>query len=379
MKRSMRISAFVLAALMAVTVTACAKPAAPAATTAAPAAPAATTAAPAAPAAPAATQAAAPAATEAPKEEFKATPTYTLRFGHTLTEEDPFHQAYLSWADEVYKQTKGDLKIEVYANSQLGVEEDVLEQIRQGANIGWQTDFARGGSYVKELGVMNCPYFLGSIDEMKALVDSPTMAGWFDKLAKDYNLRAFSFAYIQGFRNVYTNKPVHNPSEFAGLRIRTANAPAWLESVNSLGCVATALNYGEIYTGIQTKVVDGCELPYTAAFNLKIQEVAKYIIETHHIYQAQLYVVNEDWWNSLPAEYQKIMTDVMNEKGYEVSELLEKNDLSYRDRMVSEFGMTLIKNEELDMDAFRAGSQAAYDKLGLADAKAAIYKELGKS
>jgi TRAP-type C4-dicarboxylate transport system substrate-binding protein len=263
-------------------------------------------------------------------DDFAEEPTYTLRFGHTLTEQDPFHQAYLNWADAVYEQTKGDVLIEVYANSQLGVEEDVLEQIRQGSNVGWQTDFARAGSYIREMGVMNCPYFLSSAEEVAALIDSPTMNGWLDQLASEYGLRGLSFSFIQGFRNVYCNSPVYSPADFSGLRIRTANAEAWLESINSLGCVATALNYGDIYTGIETSVVEGCELPYTAAFSLNIQEVCDYIIETQHIYQAQLLVVSEDWWNTVPEEYQTIIVDTLNEEGFKVTEQLEQNDMEYQ-------------------------------------------------
>lgn len=309
---------------------------------------------------------------------FVESPTYTLRFGHTLTEQDAFHQAYLDWADAVYEQTKGDVKIEVYANSQLGVEEDVLEQIRQGSNVGWQTDFARAGSYIKELGVMNCPYFLSNMDEIKACIDSPTINGWLDQLAEEYGLRGLSFSFVQGFRNVYCNKPVRTPADFDGQRIRTANAETWLQAINGLGCVATALNYGDIYTGIETKVVEGCELPYAAAYSLNIQEVCDYIIETQHIYQAQLLVVSEDWWNKLPAEYQEIMVNTLNEEGFKVSKTLEENDTKCRDKMVNDFGMTLISNEELDMEAFKTSAEAAYEKLGLTEAKAAVYADIGK-
>ena len=107
------------------------------------------------------------AATEAVKEESSAgnaAPSgdakYVLRFGHTLTEQDLPHIYMEKWADSVREKTNGAVEIEVYANAQLGTEEDVIEQIRQGANIGWQTDFARLGSYVNDLSVCNAAYFI---------------------------------------------------------------------------------------------------------------------------------------------------------------------------------------------------------------------------
>ena len=105
--------------------------------------------------------------TEAVKEDSSAGNTapsgdakYVLRFGHTLTEQDLPHIYMEKWADSVREKTNGAVEIEVYANAQLGTEEDVIEQIRQGANIGWQTDFARLGSYVNDLSVCNAAYFI---------------------------------------------------------------------------------------------------------------------------------------------------------------------------------------------------------------------------
>ena len=67
---------------------------------------------------------------------------YTLMFGHTLTENDPYQKAFLKWAEAVKERTNGHVIIDVYANAQLGSEEDVIEQMRTGANIGWNTDSA---------------------------------------------------------------------------------------------------------------------------------------------------------------------------------------------------------------------------------------------
>ncbi|MBC7336780.1 MAG: C4-dicarboxylate ABC transporter, partial [Clostridia bacterium] len=74
-----------------------------------------------------------------------AAPKYTLKFNHVLAPTEPYHEGFLKWAKAVEEKTKGDLKIEVYHSAQLGVEEDILEQIRAGANIGQNTDSARMG------------------------------------------------------------------------------------------------------------------------------------------------------------------------------------------------------------------------------------------
>ena len=178
---------------------------------------------------------------------------YVLRFGHTLTEQDLPHIYMQKWADSVREKTNGEVEIEIYANSQLGTEEDVIEQIRQGANVGWQTDFARLGSYVNDLSVCNAAYFIENQEEAFALMDSQTIIGLNKKLADEYNICNFSWNWDQGPRHLFINKAAYKPEDLKGLMIRTAPAPIWVESVNSLGCTAAALSLGEVYTGIQTR------------------------------------------------------------------------------------------------------------------------------
>lgn len=304
--------------------------------------------------------------------------TYVLRFGHVQTDQDLFHKAYVKWAEAVGEKTNGDLLIEVYPSAQLGVEEDVLEQIRQGSNVGWQTDPARLGNYVNEFSVLYAPYFLENLDEVKKLLNSKAIGEWIQKLEDKFKIKVISYAYVQGYRNVLSNKLGKNPTELKPMLIRTAPAPVWVATVNSLGCKAVSLPYGDLYNGIQTKVVDGCELPYAAAAKLKVYEVAKYIIETQHIYQLNIQVCSADWFNKLPEDYQKILIDECNVAGLEVSELLQKNADADRQFMIDK-GMTYIPHKDLDVNAFKKAGGAVYDDLKLNDAREAVYAELGKT
>lgn len=300
---------------------------------------------------------------------------YLLRFGHVLTPEDAFHKSYLKWADAVAEKTNGGLKIEVYPSAQLGVEEDVLEQIRLGSNVGWQTDPARLGNYVKEWSILYAPFFLSGMDDIEALLESKEVASWVDRLEKEHDIKVVSYAWVQGFRNIFSNKMAKNPTELRSSLIRTAPAPMWLATVNSLGSKAVALPYGDLYNGIQTKVVDGAELPYAAAKQLKVYEVAKYIIETQHIFQLNVMVVSAEWFNKLPANYQKILVDECNTAGLAVSRELLANAAADRQFMIDK-GMTYIPHSELDMDAFIKSGQAAYKAMGLEAARDAVYAEI---
>src|SRR5512136_881522 len=100
---------------------------------------------------------------------------YVLKFNHVLGQKEPYHQGFTNWAKAVEEKTKGGLKIEVFHSAQLGVEEDIIEQIRQGANIGQNTDSARMGNYVPGIAVMNGPYFVDTLEDVAKLRNLSTI------------------------------------------------------------------------------------------------------------------------------------------------------------------------------------------------------------
>ena len=304
--------------------------------------------------------------------------SYNLMFSHTLTENDPYHQAFLNWADAVKERTNGELTIDVYANAQLGAEEDVLEQARMGANIGHNTDFAHLGNYVAELSCFNGPYMLESIDEVKAVKELPIFQEWEKRLADEFGIKILSFAYVQGYRNVICNQPVHNPEELGGMKLRTAGAPIWQESIRAIGATPVSLARSEIYSAAQTKAIDGLEDVYTAYANAQLDEVLKVVSETHHIYLINVSVCSAAWFDSLPEEYQKILVEEADNAGYAVSQSIQDNADAVRAQLI-ESGVTVIPFEEIDIEAFKAAGEKAYEVMGITDAKNAIYEGLGKN
>src|SRR4030042_4702122 len=109
---------------------------------------------------------------------------YVLKFNHVLGPKEPYHAGFQKWAKAVEEKTKGGLKIEVFASAQLGVEEDILEQIRAGANVGQNTDSARMGMYVPGIACLNGPYFAENLAEVAKLTKAPTIKAFHDELAK---------------------------------------------------------------------------------------------------------------------------------------------------------------------------------------------------
>lgn len=298
---------------------------------------------------------------------------YVLMFNHVLSPNEPYHQGFLNWAERVKERTNGGLEVKVFHSAQLGVEEDIIEQIRQGVNVGQNTDSARLGNYVPDIAVMNAPYFVNSIEDVIKLNKLPTVKEWNQELADVYGLKVLSFNWVQGFRHFMTNVPIKAPADLKGLRIRTPPAPIWQESVKALGAVPTAMNFGDIYTGLQQKAVDGAELVYANIFGASLFEVLKYVDETGHFLLINFQVVSSKWFNSLPEEYQKILVEECNRAGLETSYSMEEQTEEFR-KGAQEKGMIII--QDVDVEAFKEAGKAAYEVLGLTAIREQIIGEL---
>ena len=300
---------------------------------------------------------------------------YTLKFNHVQTATEPYHLAWLEWAKAVNERTNGEVNIEVYHSAQLGVEEDIIEQMRMGAPVGQSSDPARMGNYVREFSMMNLPYFVDSLEEVEKLSASDSIQKWQKELEDKYGIHIMSFFYCQGFRQVYANVPVRRPEDLKSLRIRAAPARAWQELVRALGATPVAIPYVDIYSAIQTKAVDGSENGYVAGFHASMFEVCKVINETNHLLQLNTMVTSAEWFRSLPAEYQKIIDEECQKAGKKVSyEIVDKLSAEYK-QMFKDKGVTIV---DVDLDAFRTNSKGAYEAMDLLEARNAVYREIGK-
>ncbi|MFC3230469.1 C4-dicarboxylate TRAP transporter substrate-binding protein [Marinibaculum pumilum] len=298
---------------------------------------------------------------------------YSLRFNHVLGPNEPYHKGFQAWAEKVKERTDGGLTIEVFHSAQLGVEEDIIEQMRQGANIGQNTDAARLGNYVPGIAVVNGPYFVGSLEEAYALADSPTMQAWQAELAKEHGLKVVCFDWVQGFRHFFTGKPVRKPEDLAGLRVRTPPAPIWQESIRALGAEPVAMNFTDIYPGLQQRAVDGAELVYPNITAGKLYEVLDHANETGHILLVNFQVVSAEWFDKLPADYQTALVEECRAAGQATSAVIA-DAVAKAKAAVQEKGMTVV--EDVDMAAFRKAGEKAYEVLGLTEAKEKVQKEI---
>jgi TRAP-type transport system periplasmic protein len=305
----------------------------------------------------------------------QAQPKNSLKFNHVLGPKEPYHEGFLAWAKAVDARTKGGLKIDVFHSAQLGKEEDILEQIRAGANIGQNTDSARMGNYVPGIAVMNGPYFAETLEDVAKLRKAPTVVKWNQELADKFGFKVLSFSWVQGYRHFFTDKAIRRPSDLKGLRIRTPPAPIWQESIRALGATPVAMAFTEMYPGLQQRAIDGVELVYNNIPGGKFYEVLKFANETKHIMLINFEVVSAKWFNSLPKDYQQILVEECDKAGEATSKQIFKLEAEV-EQDLKKRGMTIV--EDVDLAAFRKAGEKAYEVLKIQDAKRQVHKEIGK-
>lgn len=303
---------------------------------------------------------------------------YTLLFNMPNPENEPYYRAYAKWAENVKARTNGEVEIELFTLSQLGVEEDIIEQIRAGANIGQSTDTARLGNYVNEIAVLNAPYFLENPEEVDRFVKLPMVREWNKRLEDEFGIKALAMNFVYGERHFMANKEIRKPADLSGMMMRTPGAPIWVESIRALGATPVALARSEIYTSIQTKAIDGIDELYISFESNKLYEVLNTVSETHDILLVNIPIVSAQWFATLPQAYQDIVEEEAVKAGQMASKEIEEMEDGIREFLKGQ-GIKIVPREEIDIAAFRAAGEKAYEVLNLKGVRDAAYKTLGKT
>lgn len=285
---------------------------------------------------------------------------YTLSINTALTTDDPLYKGLESFRDAVAEKSGGKIEVKLFPNSQLGPDEDVLEQARAGAPVAVVVDGGRLANFVNEFGVLGAPYLADGYDGIRKVVTSPLFETWVKKLHDTSGHQVLSFNWWQGERHLWTAGPVSKPADLAGNRMRTPGAPVWVETVKAMGAVPTPMPYSEVYSALEEKVIDSVEAQLPAGYGSKLFEVTKYLTKTHHINLITGLVTSAAWFDSLPPELQTMLREEALKAG-DIASYGTRDKLSQIEADLKKAGMTI---DEIDVTPFKDATAGVYDKLG---------------
>ena len=230
-----------------------------------------------------------------------------LRYGTAFPTDHPGAKRIAEAAAAVAKDTNGQVDLQVYPNSQLGSEPDMFSQTRSGA-LDFMSTSGVNQTVVPVGGINAVAFAFESYDKVWAAMDGDLgdhVRGQFDKVG----LHVMPKMLDNGYRNITTGaKPVTNPADLKGLKIRVPGNQLWVTLFTALGAAPTSINFGELYAALQTRVVDGQENPLALIDSAKLYEVQKHVALTGHIWDGHFIFANNRRWKALPTEVRDVLT-----------------------------------------------------------------------
>jgi len=285
---------------------------------------------------------------------------YTLSVNTALATSDPLYKGLEAFRDNVATASDGAIEVKLFPNSQLGADEDVLEQARAGAPVAVVVDGGRLAAFVNEFGVLGAPYLASGYDGIRKVVVSDQFEEWVQKLHDASGHQVLSFNWWQGERHLWTKMPVNVPADLAGNRMRTPGAPVWVETISAMGATPTPMPFAEVYSALEQNVIDSVEAQLPAGQGANLQEVTSVLTKTAHINLITGLVTSGPWFDSLPAELQTVLRDEALKAG-DIASYGTQDALAEIEADLLAKGMTI---NEIDVTPFKEATAGVYETLG---------------
>lgn len=229
--------------------------------------------------------------------------TVRLKLGHGLDTKHPVHQSMTHMADMLAEISGGTMRIDIYPNSQLGAERELIELLQIGSLDLTKASASPLESFSPQMEIFSIPYVFRDADHFWRVLQSDIGQGLLISLEK-VRLRGLAF-YDAGSRSFYmTHHEVRTPEDLTGLKIRVQKSKTSVEMVQALGAAATPIDWGELYTALQQGVVDGAENNLPSFYLSRHYEAAKILILDEHTFVPDVLMVSTKTWNALSPEQQ---------------------------------------------------------------------------
>ncbi|MEO7241884.1 MAG: TRAP transporter substrate-binding protein [Variovorax sp.] len=226
--------------------------------------------------------------------------------------------------------TNGKYKMQMFPSSVLGDEKSMIEQTQVGAIQILRTSLGPVGSVVPEVNVFNMPFVFRDEKHMRAVIDGPIGQELLDKITAS-PAKLVALAWMDGgSRSLYTKKPVHSLEDLKGMKIRMMGNPLFVDTMNALGGNGISMGYGEVFTALQTGVIDGAENNPPSMFTANHYTTgAKYYAQTNHLIIPELLVMSKVAWDKMTPEEQGLMKKFGREAQMEQRVLWDKSVAEY--------------------------------------------------
>jgi len=281
--------------------------------------------------------------------------TFKMRLGTPFLISHPGAARVAEACERIKAETNGTVDITVFPGNQLGGESDMQSQLRAGALDFMTTSGVLLQTLVPTAGLNGIPFAFKNYDSVWPAMDGEL--GAFIRAGIDkVGLYTFPKTLDNGFRNITTsNKAIETAADLKGLKIRVPVTPLWVSAFKALGASPTTMNLTELYSALQTKVVDGQENPLVQIDTYRLFEVQKFCSLTGHVWDGNWIIGNAKKWASLPADAQQVVSRAFDEASVKQREDTFKQNAELQKSLATK-GLTFNQPEQ---QSFRDALQKA--------------------
>lgn len=281
-----------------------------------------------------------------------------LHFSHNATADDTINLAALRLAETVSERTNGELQIKVHPNSSLAGLRDGVEGVRLGTIDMTGADSGTLGNWVPGVGIFSLPFVFDDFEHAVKVMDGP-VGEWKAKELKEKMGVELLGQSPSGFRVILTtDKMVNSAEDLRGMKIRIPEIPVYVATFRALHVNATPIPWADVYTALQSGVVEGVEAPPSALYLIKHHEVTDFVAPTNHILLEQNFIINSNKMASLPPEQQEIIREAATEAVNWLREQRRTIEADYLEKLKED----LTISDNFDAESFRENMQPVWEE-----------------
>ncbi|HEY8068642.1 MAG TPA: TRAP transporter substrate-binding protein [Burkholderiales bacterium] len=273
----------------------------------------------------------------------------------------PTVEALMRMGKKLEAQTNGRISILMYPQMQLGGEKEMIEQAQVGALQIARISVGALGPVVDELNVFNMPFIFRDEAHMRKVIDGPIGAELLEKISANPNTRLIALGWMDsGTRNVYSNRAVTKPADLKGMKVRMMGNPIFVETMNAMGGNGVAMGFNELYSALQTGVVDGAENNEPTVLAQNHYQVAKVYSLTGHLIIPEMFVFSKRTWDTLSKDDQALLRKLSREAQFEERALWDEKTVKATEELKAKGVQFVVA----DKPAFFKATQPIRDKYG---------------
>ena len=230
--------------------------------------------------------------------------------------------------------TNGRIKIQMFPGAVLGQEKEAVEQVQIGAIQMARISLGVIGPIVKDVNVFNMPFVFRSEAHMRNVIDGPIGAELLEKITNSPS-KLVALGWMDGgSRSLYTKKKVMSPADLKGVKVRMMGNPLFVDTMNAMGGNGISMAYGEVFSALQTGVIDGAENNPPSMFTSNHYSAGtKYYAQTNHLIIPEIFVMSKVTWDKLSTEDKALVKKVSREAQMEQRSLWDKSVAEYSGKL----------------------------------------------